>query len=153
MDIEQVLGYDDIHNAIIVGVGSLGRALINYQGFREYGLKIVGAFDDDEGKIGTSISGVRIYDIKRLKDSFQDFNAKIGIITVPKEYAQEIADMFCDCGVLAIWNFAPTHIVLKNPSVIISNTNMAASLAVLSHQLFLKKEQTKNKINDSFLEK
>jgi redox-sensing transcriptional repressor len=140
-DVESVLGYDDIHNAIIVGVGHLGSALLNYDGFEEYGLKIVGAFDTDSKKIGTKINGIRIYDVKTLKNVFKDYNAKIGIITVNRTSAQEVANIFVECGVLAIWNFAPINLVISDPKVILSNMNMATSLAVLSHQLYLKKEK------------
>lgn len=148
-DIESVLGYDDIHNAILIGVGHLGSALLNYAGFEEYGLKIVGAFDSDEAKIGTKINGVRIYDIRVLKNVFKDYNAKIGIITTPKDKAQEVANVLVYCGVLAIWNFAPIDLNIKDSDVILSNMNMATSLAVLSHQLYLKKEKA-NKTLKSF---
>lgn len=142
-DLEEVLGYDDIHNAILVGVGNLGRALINYKGFEEYGLKIVAAFDNNPSKIGLKVDNIRVLDVRNLLKSFKDFNAKIGIICVPKESAQEVADIMCDAGFLAIWNFSPTHINLKKDDVILSNTNVATALAVVSHQLFLKKEKEK----------
>lgn len=142
-DLEEVLGYDDIHNAILVGVGNLGRALINYKGFEEYGLKIVAAFDNNPSKIGLKVDNIRVLDVRNLLKSFKDFNAKIGIICVPKESAQEVADIMCDSGFLAIWNFSPTHINLKKDDVILSNTNVATALAVVSHQLFLKKEKEK----------
>ena len=142
MDIENVLGYDDIHNAILIGVGDLGKALLKYQGFKEYGLKIVGAFDNNEELIGKLINDIRIRDVKTLPKVFNDYNAKIGIICVPKEYAQGIADVLVESGALAIWNFAPTNLILKKKDVIISNTNMATSLSVLSHQLYLMKKKS-----------
>ncbi|MFA6666839.1 MAG: redox-sensing transcriptional repressor Rex [Bacilli bacterium] len=148
MDIEKVLGYDDIHNAIIIGVGNLGKALLKYQGFQEYGLKIVGAFDKDPNVVGQRINNIRVYDVSTLKDVFKDYNAKIGIICVPKEEAQKIADVLVDSGVLAIWNFSPVSINVTNDSVIVSNTNMAASLAVLSHQLYLNKKKTEEKLEN-----
>jgi len=140
-DLESVLGYEDIHNAIIIGVGSLGKALLNYSGFEEYGLKIVGAFDKDPAIIGLKINGIRVFDVNTLKNTFKDYNAKIGIITVNKESAQEIADLLIDVGSKAILNFAPTPIEIKKKDVILSNMNIATNLAVLSHQLYLEREE------------
>lgn len=145
MDIENVLGYDDIHNAILVGVGDLGKALLKYQGFREYGLKIVGAFDVSEEIIGQVINDIRIRDVKTLPKVFGDYNAKIGIICVPKDQAQKIVDILVESGALAIWNFAPITLISKKQGVIISNTNMATSLSVLSHQLYLMKKKKSGK--------
>lgn len=145
-DIEQVLGYDDIHNAILIGVGNLGTALLKYQGFGEFGLKIIGAFDSQENKVGERINGVRINSIDRLEATFMDYNAKIGIIAVPKEYAQDICNRLIKCGIQAIWNFAPTNLYIENKEVILSNMNMANSLAVLSYQLFLKKKNKENEL-------
>jgi len=151
-DIEMVLGYDDIHNAVLIGVGSLGSALLKYSGFEEYGLKIVAAFDQNPNVIGQKINEIKISDIGDLKHTFKNYNAKIGIVCVPKSQAQPIAEALEECGVMAIWNFASVKIHLENKDIIISNTNMATSLAVLSHQLFIKKEKTKKKIeNNSFI--
>lgn len=149
MDIENVLGYDDIHNAILVGVGDLGKALLKYQGFKEYGLKIVGAFDNDEKVIGQMINDIRVRDVKTLPKVFRDYNAKIGIICVPKEHAQEIVDVLVESGAMAIWNFAPATLVSKKEGVIISNTNMATSLSVLSHQLYLIKKKKAGKLESN----
>src|SRR5574344_1171595 len=140
-DLESVLGYEDIHNAIIIGVGRLGSALLNYSGFNEYGLKIVGAFESDPKVIGEKINGIRVCDVKTLRNTFKDYNAKIGIITVNKESAQEVADLLVEVGTKAILNFANTLVDIKAKDVIISNMNIATNLAVLSHQLYLKREE------------
>ena len=141
MDIENVLGYDDIHNAIIIGIGNLGKALLKYEGFKEYGLKIVGAFDKDEETIGLLINGIRVRDINTLPKVFNDYNAKIGIITTPKGCAQEIADVLINSGAEAILIFSPIRIVSNRKNVIISNINTATNLSVLSHQLVLMKKK------------
>jgi redox-sensing transcriptional repressor len=145
MDIENVLGYDDIHNAIIIGIGNLGKALLKYEGFKEYGLKIVGAFDKDEETIGLLINGIRVRDINTLSKVFNDYNAKIGIITTPKGCAQEIADVLINSGAEAILNFSPIRIVSNRKNVIISNINTATNLSVLSHQLLLMKKKNEEK--------
>lgn len=140
-DLETILGYDDTNNAFIVGVGSLGRAFLNYHGFEKRGLKIVAAFDNNFELIGTEVDGKKIYDIAELnKDFIDSLNAKIGIITVPAEVAQDIADLMVKSGVEGIWNFAPTKLILPSDTII-SNMDLATSLAVLSHQLYLKKNK------------
>lgn len=140
-DIETILGYDDTHNAFIVGAGSLGKAFLHYNGFENYGLKIVCAFDSNPSLIGTVCNDKPIYDVKDIsKETLDEFNAKIGIIAVPAEFAQDIADKMVAAGVEAIWNFAPTKLILPK-DIIVSNMDLATSLAVLSHQLYLKKHK------------
>lgn len=140
-DIETILGYDDTHNAFIVGAGSLGKAFLHYNGFENYGLKIVCAFESNPSLIGTTCNDKPIFDVQQItKETLEELNAKIGIISVPAEFAQEIADKMVSAGVEAIWNFAPTKLILPK-DIIVSNMDLATSLAVLSHQLYLKKHK------------
>ena len=141
-DFEKILGYDSSHNAVLVGVGSLGKALLCYDGFSTYGLKIVGAFDRNPELIGRTINDIHIHDSRRMFGTLSTLNANIGIICVPSGFAQEVANDLVDSGIEAIWNFAPTKIEVKK-DVILSNMDMATSLAVLSHQLYLKKNKRK----------
>lgn len=125
------LGYDNNNNAVIVGAGKLGRALMGYTGFKEYGLNILLGFDQDDTVVNEQ---ELILPISRLKDLCNRMKIKIGIITVPAPAAQEVCDLLVESGVLAIWNFAPVH--LKVPTgILVQNENMAASLAVLSNHL------------------
>ncbi len=136
-DIEKVFGHDQNHNALLVGVGSLGRALLNYTGFEHYGLNIVAAFDNKKECIGTKINNVPIYDFDDLRDVKRLYNASIGIICVQKEHAQNVAIHLVAAGIEAIWNFAPIKLNL-NDDVIVSNMDMAESLAKLAHRLYKK---------------
>lgn len=125
------LGYDNNNNAVIVGAGKLGRALMEYAGFKEYGLNVLLGFDQDSNVVNEQ---ELIMHISRLKDLCGRMKIKIGIITVPALEAQAVCDLLVESGVLAIWNFAPVH--LKVPSgILVQNENMAASLAVLSNHL------------------
>ena len=125
------LGYDNNNNAVIVGAGKLGRALMGYTGFKEYGLNILLAFDQNPDVVNEQ---ELILPIFRLKEICGRMKIKIGIITVPAASAQEVCDPLVESGVLAIWNFAPVH--LKVPDgILVQNENMAASLAVLSNHL------------------
>ncbi len=136
-DIEHFLGYNSVRQAVLVGVGYLGRALLSYKGFEEYGLDIVTAFDRDEILINSQICGKRILPPSQIADICQRMNILIGIITVPAEQAQSVCDQLVSGGVLGIWNFAPVR--LQAPGhILVQNENMAASLALLSRHLKAK---------------
>ena len=132
-DLEKVLGLDNVSDAIIVGAGRLGQALLNYPGF-EGNFNIVMAFDIDEEKC----NGKNIFNINDIKEITKEKNIKIGIITVQKESAQQVCDLLIECGIKAIWNFAP--ITLNVPEdVIIKNEDLSASLMILSKKLHERK--------------
>lgn len=138
-DIQNFLGYENIDNAIIIGVGHLGKAFINYSGFKAFGLKIVAGFDIDKNIIGTTINEVKIYSLNDIEKVFDTLGAKIAILTLPSEVAQEVVDRLIKIGIKAIWNFVPTHIDVSE-DVVIENVNLASSLAVLSHKFNLKEK-------------
>jgi len=133
-DIELFLGYDNVNDAVLVGAGKLGRALLSYEGFRAYGLNIVAAFDSDPAKCGTDASGKQVLFSDKLENLCQRMKIELGIITVPAPDAQKVCDRLVNGGIKAVWNFAPTHLIVPE-YVIIKNENMAASLAVLSKRL------------------
>jgi redox-sensing transcriptional repressor len=132
--LEEFLGYNRKHEAFIVGAGYLGSALIQYQGFREAGMKIVAAFDIDKKKIGTDISGVTVFDLEKFRDLAGRLHIQIGIITTPPTMAQSVADLMVGWGIKAIWNFAP--VALKVPEhIILQDTHIYANLAVIINKL------------------
>ena len=120
--------------AALVGVGNMGRALLNYQEFRRHGFTIVGAFDCDPFKIGEKLYGLEVYCTKTLMEKVPELGIEIGIITVPAEYAQGVCDLLIENGILAIWNFAPKHLNVPD-GILVQNENMAASLALLCKHL------------------
>ena len=132
-DIEQFLGYDNTTDAVLVGAGKLGLALMSYSGFEEYGLNIQAAFDVNPAMEKTE-DGQPIYPMTRLEHFCKVHKVLMGIITVPAANAQEVADRLIACGVKAIWNFAPVHLDVP-PHILVQNENMATSLAVLSVHL------------------
>ena len=132
-DIEQFLGYDNTTDAVLIGAGKLGQALLGYSGFADYGLNILAAFDvapDHEVKIG----GKPIYHIDELESFCRTHKVLMGIITVPGPFAQQVCDQLIACGIKAIWNFAPTHLEVPS-NILVQYENMATSLAVLSMHL------------------
>lgn len=133
-DIESFLGYGNTNDAVLIGAGKLGRALMGYSGFAEYGLNIVAAFDANDALIGTTNSGKPIMHISRLPEICRREHIKIGIITVPADHAQEVCDLLIENGIMAVWNFAPKHLIVPKP-ILVQNENMAASLALLCKHL------------------
>ena len=132
-DIEQFLGYDNTTDAVLIGAGKLGQALMAYKGFEEYGLNILASFDRNTAE-NRSVEGKPVYNISRLEQFCRTHKVLMGIITVPVEAAQEVADLLIAGGIKAIWNFAPTHLDVP-AGILVQNENMATSLAVLSVHL------------------
>lgn len=133
-DFETFLGYNNVDDAILVGVGRLGTTLLSYDGFKDYGLNIVAAFDDREDVVHTKINDKMVFPIEKLPNLVQRLNIHLGIITVPKQSAQDICNIMIQSGIKAIWNFAPTYLNVPD-NVVVKDENMASSLAVLSRKL------------------
>lgn len=131
MHILKILSLDADWNVALVGLGHLGLALSSYNGFRERGLYIRSIFDNDPKKIGTFINGVEVLPVERLVEVVKQNHTQIGIISVPADYAQEIADLLVQAGIQAILNFAP---ILLNvpPEVRLRNVDLAANLEFIT---------------------
>ena len=129
-DLETVLSVSGNIPAILVGVGKLGRALMNYRGFRQYGFSIAAGFDPDPGKQDAENEDCPVYPMELLPDFCREHGVSIGIITAPGSAAQQVCDLLTENGVTAIWNFAPCRLrVPKN--VTMRQENLALSLAHL----------------------
>lgn len=132
--IEMFLGWNNVNDAFLAGAGNLGKALLGYGGFRQYGLNIVAAFDADKRKVGRRIHNVEVLPVDKLLDLAGRMHILIGILAVPAEAAQATADLMVEGGIRAIWNFAPTRLDMPE-GIIVQHENLASSLAVLSRQL------------------
>ncbi len=132
--LEEFLGFRREHRAVIVGVGSLGGALMQDSGLGRYGLEIVAGFDVNPAVAGTLRHGLPVYNINELKERCRTLQAGIGIVTVPVEHAQATADRLIEAGVKAIWNFTPYRICVPD-GIVISNTSIYAHLAVMYNRM------------------
>ena len=132
-DIEQFLGYDNTTDAVLIGAGKLGQALLDYRGFEEYGLNILAAFDAAP-KMDFTDGGKPVYPMEELENFCRKHKVLMGIITVPGDYAQEVADRLVVSGIKAIWSFAPCRLEVPG-NILVQQENMAHSLAVLSMHL------------------
>jgi redox-sensing transcriptional repressor len=133
-DLERFLGHDNCSEAVLAGAGNLGKALISYENFANYGLRIVAAFDTDPELAGTEFKGVGVIHASKMTDLCLRLKIHVGIIAVPAASAQEACDALLDGGVLAIWNFAPVNLKVPDTAVI-RNEDMGASLAFLMKNL------------------
>ena len=140
-DIEQFLGYDNTTDAVLIGAGKLGQALCGYSGFEAYGLNILAAFDVMP-KSDKTEEGTPIYPMEQLQSFCKSNKVLMGIITVPSKYAQEVCNQLIECGIKAVWNFAPTHLDVPE-NILVQNENMATSLAVLSMHLQAQMKEKK----------
>lgn len=128
------LGWDKIFNACLVGAGSLGSALLGYEGFESNGLLIETVFDADPAKIGRKIHGREVHCVSGMRTILEGKECSIGIICVPNNHAQSVADVITACGVKAIWNF--TNVSLQVPDdVVVQREVIAGGFALLSVQI------------------
>lgn len=136
-DLEYHLGYENLTNAVLVGAGKIGRALLDYDGFEEFGIRILAGFDCNDTVLEIS-NNKSVLPIKEIKKYCTDHDVRIGIITVGQGSAQEVCDRLVDSGIKAIWNFAPCALTVPD-DVILKQENLALSLAHLNSQLKIKK--------------
>ena len=134
LDLKEFLGYNAVNDAVMVGCGNLGRALMSYRGFREYGLRIVAGFDVSDDIVWEEVSGKPVLPLSGLPQYCRENGIRIGVITTPAQAAQKACDLLMEGGIKAVWNFAPAHITVGE-GVLVQNENMACSLALLSKHL------------------
>lgn len=132
--IQKFLGWDNANDAFIVGIGNMATALMGFNHFVQYGLNIVAGFDVDSSMVGKAINDKKIFHLDELPTLVDRMCIRVGIITVPAEYAQSVAELMVNSGIKAIWNFAPIELKLS-PDVIVENVRLSTSLAVLTNKL------------------
>lgn len=131
--LENCLGCNRLTSAVLVGAGRLGRALLQYDEFEKYGVKISAAFDSNERAISLGTK-TEILPMNQFEYFCKTQNIKLGIITVGEGSAQAVCDQMVKSGITAIWNFAPCKLNVP-ASILLQNENLALSLAHLNNQL------------------
>ncbi|MBQ9485640.1 MAG: redox-sensing transcriptional repressor Rex [Clostridia bacterium] len=132
--LEDVLGVNEKTSAVIVGAGRLGKALLDYGKFVEFGVEIVAGFDSNPALCGENQHGKKIYAMSEFSEFVKENDVKIGVIAVPKSAAQRVCDEMIKSGIKAIWNFAPQPLVVPQ-GILLQQENLALSLAFLNSQL------------------
>ncbi len=132
--LERFLGFSKLHKAFLFGVGNLGGALMHDNGLMHFGLEIVAGFDVKYELAGTSINRIPIHHVERFNELQKQTGVNIGILTVPTDKAQAVADVLVAGGIQAIWNFTPFRIRVPE-NIIVQNTSIYSHLAVMFNRL------------------
>jgi redox-sensing transcriptional repressor len=141
--IEKFLGWNAPQDAVLIGVGNLGTALMGYQEFQFHGLNIMAAFDKNHEKIGTAVHGVPVLDVETMGIQIRNFGVKVAILTVPSAFAQKTTDILVNAGIVGIWNF--TNIKLKVPDqVIVQKEDLSSGYALLCVTMQANRTEERN---------
>lgn len=132
--IEQLTGADAEMTAVLAGVGKLGSALLSYPGFRKQGLSLAAGFDAAPERCNIILAGVPVFPVSALTETVLRLGATLGILTVPADKAQRVAEQMVAGGIRAIWNFTPTQLDVPD-GVLVQREDLAVSLAVLLHRI------------------
>jgi len=133
--ISELLGVTQGYSAVIVGAGNLGRALAATRMFGRRGVTRLALFDVDTSIIGKEIYGIKVHSVEDLYDFCKNENVDIGVLTVPKEAAYDVADTMVKAGVKGIWNFANMELKIEDKSVIVENIHLGDSLMTLCYEI------------------
>lgn len=128
--IETFLGWNNPYDAFLVGAGNLGYALLGHKGLKGNGLRFVAAFDSDPGKVGIVIHGTEVLPMEKLVSLARRMHVRMGVVCVPSESAQEVADLLVEGGITRIWSFA-SRIVKVPRGVTVQREELSAGLAEL----------------------
>ena len=139
--ISELLGVNQGYTAVIAGAGNLGRALAATRMFGRRGVERLALFDVDENIIGTEIYGIPVLATSELYSFCRDNGVQIGVLTVPKEAAYDVAKTMVDAGVKGIWNFANMELKLDDDSVIVENIHLGDSLMTLCYEIKSQNEE------------
>jgi redox-sensing transcriptional repressor len=134
--VKQILGTDKTWNVLLVGAGNLGRALMSYRGFDAKGFRLAAVFDNDPNMVGRKFGVFTIQPTAELEDMVRRLNIRLGIITVPADHAQDVADELVAAGLRGLLNFAPVSLTVP-PYVAMNSVDLAVQLEQLSFQVSL----------------
>jgi redox-sensing transcriptional repressor len=134
--VKQILGTDKTWNVLLVGAGNLGRALMAYRGFDAKGFRLVAVFDNDASKAGKKQANFTVQPLSELTETIRKQNIRLGILAVPADVAQDVADQLVASGVRGLLNFAPVSINVP-PDVALNAVDLAVQLDQISFQVSL----------------
>jgi redox-sensing transcriptional repressor len=134
-EIGHILGVDNDHHLIMIGVGNLGRALLHNFHFSQAGFTVDAAFDISPSVVGTSVNGIPVYSMQELDSFVQQNHIDVVVLTIPQSVAQDTATHLIELGVRGFWNF--TNVELSSPTdgVKFENIHFADSLLTLSYRI------------------
>ena len=134
-EIGHILGVDNNHHLVMIGVGNLGHALLQNFPFSHTGFTVDAAFDVSPTVIGTSVNGVPIYSMNDLDSFIREHSVDVVVLTIPQSVAQDIANRLIDLGVRGFWNFTNVELSSAKADVKFENIHFADSLLTLSYRI------------------
>lgn len=141
-DLEDFMNFKFSNNAILIGAGQLGKALLNFNDFKNFGLNIIAAFDINPLLYEIDINGINVYPLDKLQQVIKEKNVTVVILTVPKQAAQEIVNLLNKTKIEAIWNFSLFSLNVKK-EIIVVNASIMSSYMLLKNNLYIKKMERK----------
>ena len=137
-----ILGMDRGFSAVLVGVGNIGRALMENFCFSDWGVNLVAAFDIKPALIGTEYKGVQIHAMEELERYLGENKVDVAVLTVPKAAAVPVTERLTALGIDAIWNFTNVELTKPNSSTIVENVHFSDSLLSLSYYVTERRDET-----------
>lgn len=134
----EILGVGEGFNAIVIGAGNLGKALVRSPMFEKRGVNILGLFDVDPAVIGRTLGDVRVYDMTELERFCAQHTVDIAVLTLPKNCVAEIAERLCALGIPGVWNFTGSESDAFGSDAVIENVHIGDSLMTLCYELRLR---------------
>lgn len=134
-EIGKILGVTQGYKTVLIGAGNLGRAIATHMNFSEYGCRLVGIFDSDAAKAGTTVAGLDVMPVTQMESFFAAEQPQIAILCIPKTSAQELADKLVALGIKAFWNFSHYDIKISHKDVVVENVHLGDSIMMLSYSL------------------
>ncbi len=139
-EIAKILGLDQGYTAVLVGAGNMGRTFAINTKFESRGFKLIGIFDTDPKKIGTTLTRYTIMDYKNIKEFIKDNQPEMAILTVPKHVMNQVAEELMGYGIKAFMNFSYNELSTRD-DIAVENVHLGDSLMRLSYKLLEKKEK------------
>ncbi len=139
--IASILGMDRGFSAILIGVGNIGRALMDNFCFSEWGFHLLSAFEVNPDLIGTELSGVPIRSMDELESFLADNPVDVAVLSVPKEAALRVTERLTKNGIRAIWNFTNVELTDPNSNILVENVHFSDSLLSLSYYVSERKDE------------
>jgi len=143
-EISEILGTNQERQAVVIGAGNLGRAIIGKFPFEQYGICLSGAYDLAEGIIGTQIADLTVRHIDQLEQDIQRTPPDVAVLTMSSASANAIAGRLIDAGVRGIWNFTNVDLTLSSPNVVVENLHFSDSLLTLSYYMTHRSPESNN---------
>lgn len=134
-EIGHILGMDQVTDAVLLGVGNLGKAVVNHMDFTQRGFRLVGLFDDNPQLAGSTLGDQTIQSTDTLEEFCQAHHPQMAILCIPKEAAPALTKRLLACGIKGFWNFSHYDIVHDHPEAIVENVHMGDSLMTLSYRM------------------